>query len=278
MRHAASPHSDTVRRRCPAQPAREESRWGARPPAGRLGAPGGRARRARAAVWLLCAALACRGDPAEREYFAALEAADVGAPIEEQLAHVERAIVLAPERAPYYEMRGGYRARLGDLEGASADYDRLIALQDRPYARFLRANLTAKRGEPARALADYDRAIEAQPWNLQFYRGRALARAAVGRGEDALADAERLVAAQPQWAPSWHARAVALLAVGRPQAALADIERALGMSPESAYFWSTRAEANERLGDAQSAARDRSLATKTAEEQAGCGNCLDPYD
>ena len=60
-------------------------------------------------------------------------------------------------------MRGGYRARLGDLEGASADYDRLIALQDRPYARFLRANLTAKRGEPARALADYDRAIEAQP-------------------------------------------------------------------------------------------------------------------
>jgi tetratricopeptide (TPR) repeat protein len=235
-------------------------------------------RRTCAAVWLLVAALACRDDPAEREYFAALELADVGAPLEEQLAHAERAIALAPERAPYYETRGGYRARLGDLEGASADYDRLIELRDRPYARFLRANLTAKRGDPARALADYDRAIEAQPWNLQFYRGRALARAAVGRSDDALADAERLVAEQPQWAPSWHARPVALLAIGRPQAALADIERALAMSPESAYFWSARAEAHERLGDVQSAARDRSLAAKTADEKAGCGYCLGPFD
>ena len=116
------------------------------------------------------------------------------------------------------------------------------------------------------------------PGTFSLHRGRALARAAVGRGEDALADAERLVAAEPQWAPSWHARAVALLAIGRPQAALADIERALGMSPEIAYFWSTRAEANERLGDAQAAARDRSLATKTAEEKAGCGYCVGPYD
>jgi hypothetical protein len=33
-------------------------------------------------------------------------------------------------------MRGGYRARMGDLAGAGADYDRLTAMPDRPYARF----------------------------------------------------------------------------------------------------------------------------------------------
>ena len=129
---------------------------------------------------------------------------------------MERAIALAP-RSPYYEMRAGLRAGLGDLPGAESDYDIAIALGDRPYLRFERANLIGMRGEPARAL----RGLRS--------RGRAAARAtpsstaadalalAVGSGgaAEALADAERWSRRLPQQAESWHARGVALLALGR---------------------------------------------------------------
>lgn len=225
---------------------------------------------------LFLAVVACGDDPAERHYFAALEASDRGAPLEEQLAHVERAIALAP-RAPYYEMRAGVRAGLGELRDAESDYGIAIALGDRPYLRFERANLICTRGEPARALPDFDLAIAQQPANTQFYRGRALALAAVGRAAEALADAEHLVAEVPQQAESWHARGVALLALGRTRDALADFDHALRDRHDLAYVWSARAEAYERLGDVQSAAADRAQAAKAAEEQAGCGVCLRPY-
>jgi tetratricopeptide (TPR) repeat protein len=231
------------------------------------------------ATAFLCGALACGGrDPAEREYFAALEAADRGAPLEEQLAHVERAIAIAPEpRADYFQMRAGYRASLGDLPGAEADYGRAIELSQQPYLRFQRANLIAHRGEPVRALADYDRAIAAQPENAQFYRGRALARAAAGRAAEALADAEHLMAKLPQQAETWHARGVARLALGQAREALADFDHTIGAQPELAFAWSSRAAARERLGDVQGAAADRAQAAKTAEEKSGCGYCLHPW-
>ena len=152
------------------------------------------------------ALLGCGDDPARREYFAALEASKHGRPLEESLAHIDRAIALHPDRAEYYETRAGFRRSLGHLDGAEADYDRAIELRDRAYLRFERANLLAARGEPERALADYDLAIALEAWNAQFYRGRALARAAVGRGAEALADAEHLVA-ESRSAPSRGTRA-----------------------------------------------------------------------
>ena len=235
-------------------------------------------RRRTLAAALVFGLLACGRDPAQDEYFAALEAADRGAPLEEQLAHVERAIAIAPEpRAAYFQMRAGYRTSLGDLAGAEADYGRAIELSEQPYLRFQRANLIAHGGEPERALADYDRAIAAQPENAQFYRGRALARAAVGRAAEALADAEHLRGELPQQAETWHARGVARLALGQARLALADFDHTIGAQPELAFAWSSRAAARERLGDVQGAAADRAQAEKMAEEKAGCGYCLHPW-
>jgi tetratricopeptide (TPR) repeat protein len=221
------------------------------------------------------ALLACRADEGRREYFAALEAAKHGAPVAVSLAHVERAIRHAPDRAPYYELRADYRRALGDLAGAEADYGRAIDLRDRPYLHFARANVIALRGDPARALADYDLAIAREAWNVQFYRGRALARAAAGRGAEALADAEHLLAQTPQQAESWHARGVARLAVGRPQDALGDLDRAIAEQPELLYAYADRARAREQLGDTAGAAADRARAAEA--RASGCGACADPY-
>jgi tetratricopeptide (TPR) repeat protein len=228
------------------------------------------------AACLLLAPAGCGRDAADRHYSAALEGADRGAPLEEQLRHVERAIATKP-RAPYYQLRAGYRWSLGDLPGAELDYDVAIGLADQPYLRFERANLIASRGEPARALPDYDLAIAGQPGNVQYYRGRALARAALGRGAEALADAEHVLARLPQQAESWHARGVARLALGRAREAVADFDHALRERPELAYVWSARADAHERLGDLQHAASDRARAVQVAEQQAGCGVCRRPY-
>jgi tetratricopeptide (TPR) repeat protein len=230
------------------------------------------------AAALLAVVAACGRDDAQREYFAALEAADRGASLEEQLRHVERAIRISPEpRAAYFQLRAGYRASLGDPAGAESDYDRAIELSDQPYLHFERGNLIARGGDPGRALADFDRAISAQPENIQFYRSRALARAAAGRAAEALTDAEHVMERLPQQAPSWHARATVRLALGQPREAIADLDHALAAQPELAYAWDTRAEARERIGDAQGAVADRAQAAKTMEEKAGCGYCLDPW-
>jgi tetratricopeptide (TPR) repeat protein len=222
-----------------------------------------------------CAFAACRADDAHREYLRALEAADRGAPIAEQLAHVERAIGIAPDRAPYYELRAGYRRHAGDFDGAEADYGRAIELRERAYLYFERGNVIASRGDPARALADLDRAIALEAWNHQFYRSRALARAAAGRGAAALADADVLARELPQQGQTWHARGVALLALGRVDEARADLERAAEMRPELAYVHADLARARERVGDAQGAAAARAREAET--RNPGCPACGDPY-
>ena len=158
------------------------------------------------ALALLTSALSsCATDQADREYLAALHGENEGMSRKEQIARIERAIELEPARPQYWETLAIYRIDLRVFDEAKADLDQALRLQERPYLRFLRGLVLCQSRHPGDALPDFDAAISGQPENSQFYRGRALARAAVGRAGEALNDAERLITLAPQRGESYYA-------------------------------------------------------------------------
>ena len=230
-----------------------------------------------ALIGLALTLASCTADSAEREYLVALEGEETDMGREGQIAHLDRAIRLAPDRARYYETRAIYEIDLGNFEAARQDLDRTIALAARPYVRYLRGLVLCQMGRFAESLQDFDAAIAEQPENSQFYRGRSLARVTLGLIEEGMADAEALVALAPQWAPSHYVHGVALAAAGRDEDAVAAFDLALAQQPELVYPLEARAASHERLGQVASALADRAEAADKARPGRGCGYCLDPY-
>jgi len=226
---------------------------------------------------LACLASGCGHDPADREYLAALRGEETGMTREQQIAHLDRAITIAPRRAHYYETRAIYWIDLRQFDRARRDLDRDIERVDRPYARFLRGLLACQAGDIGRSLADFDTAIARQPSNTQFYRGRALARVATGDAAGALQDAEHLVATAPQQAESFYARGMARALLGRDREAIADFDRAAATRPELVYVLEARARALGRIGDSTRAGWDRDAIARLRADHAGCAPCLDPF-
>ena len=226
---------------------------------------------------LTALAVGCSHDAADREYFAALRGEETGMTREEQIAHLDRAILLAPQRSYYYDTRAIYWIDLRQFDRAGSDLDRSIDLERSPYNYFLRGLASCQAGEAALSLADFDAAIAQQPSNTQFYRGRSLARAANGNADGALEDAEHLVTGLPQQAESYHARGVALALLGRDGEAVADFDRAAQIRPELVYVVEARARSLDRLGDTVRARADRESASRLRVEHSGCAPCLDPF-
>ncbi|HZT56354.1 MAG TPA: tetratricopeptide repeat protein [Burkholderiaceae bacterium] len=222
-------------------------------------------------------ASACAPDPAQREYLAALKGEESGMTREQQIAHLDRAIALAPRRPEYHETRAIYRIDLQQWAPARADLDADIRLADRPYARYLRGLVACEVGLFQAAIADFDTAIAGDSKNAQFYRGRALAKATAGDASGALRDADRLLALAPAMAESHYARGVALLALGRDREAVPEFDAALRIRPELAYVFEARALAHERLDQAELAAADHAAFVAATEKQRNCAPCRDPY-
>lgn len=232
----------------------------------------------RAWIWFLVlpSFQACSVDPAEREYYAALRGEETGMSRREQLAHIESAIAMQPRRASYRETHAIYSIDVHDFARAAADIDTAIQLSDRPYLRYLRGLVSCQRGEIAASLPDFDRAIAGQPENAQFYRGRSLARSALGRYREALDDADRLRTMVPQQGETHYARGVALAGLGRPREAIDAYDEAIRLRPELVYPLRARADAREALGDTLLARADREQAAAKERDNA-CAPCLDPF-
>lgn len=223
---------------------------------------------------LLCAS--CSHDPADREYLEALRGEETGMSRQTQIAHIDRAIALAPDRTQYWETRGIYHIDLREFSAAINDLDRAIALGDRPYLRFLHGLALCQSGAFARGLEDLEAAVAAQPSNTQFYRGRGLARVEVGLAELALADGEHLVKVEPHVAASFYVRGKARAALGRHDEAIADFTEAIRLRPELVYPLIARGESYAQIGDSRRAQLDRDAASQ-ARDQNLCGQCSDPF-
>src|SRR5262245_43354880 len=194
-----------------------------------------------------------------------------------QIAYIDRAIALAPDRSHYWETRGTYHIDLLEFNLAIADLDRAIALGDRPYLRFLRGLALCQSGAFDRGLDDLEAAVTAQPTNTQFYRGRGLARVEVGRPEEGLSDGEHLVQIEPHVATSFYVRGKARAALGRHQEAIADFTQAIRLRPELVYPLIARSESYARIGNTRLAEDDRNAADQAIRDHKLCGPCADPF-
>jgi tetratricopeptide (TPR) repeat protein len=220
---------------------------------------------------------ACARDEAAEEYHRALRGDEEGLSREEQIAHLDRAIALAPDRLSYRVSRAIAWIDVRRFDLAVRDLDYTLQRREHPYEHFLRGLALCQQGSFARALPDFDRAIELQPENSQFYRGRALALLELGRSRKALEDAEVLVHRAPEFGTSYYVRGRALHAVGRLQDALQDLDRAVTMRPELVYPLIARAETREAMGDREGAAADRELARRQAERERRVWAHTDPF-
>ena len=196
---------------------------------------------------------------------------------EEQIARLDRAIAMAPNRAWYREIHAIYSIDLRRFDRAKAGLDSAIQLDDRPYLRFLRGLVCCQRGQFDQSLQDFDLAIRDEPENAQFYRGRALARAKLGMHKKAMEDAERLLQLAPQQGETHYVLGVALANLGRYRDAVRAYEQGLRLRPELIYPLEARAEALDHLGEHTLAATDREEVERRRRRDGPCAVCEDPF-
>jgi tetratricopeptide (TPR) repeat protein len=112
--------------------------------------------------------------------------------------------------------------------------------------------------------------------NLQFYRGRGLALAELGRFEAALADGEHLVSTAGHLAESHYVRGRALQGLGRHAEAVRDFTTAIAIRPELVYPLAARAASYAALGDDRAQA-DLAAAASVRDAHRRCAPCVDPF-
>jgi superkiller protein 3 len=219
-------------------------------------------------------------DAARREAKAAAEIADHGGPLEEQIAHMDRAIELAPERAIYWETRAGLYMSLCDNVRALADIDQAVKLADRPFLRFRRGLVLCRSGRFAEAVPEFDLAIAQQPENSQFYRSRALALLALGEAEAAEEDTRVLFSLDPNRIYNFFVRGAVLMELGRYHQAISDLDRAVEEQSDAFYVFRARAHCLDQLGKTRRAAADRRRADTLERDNGpdhGCNPGTTPY-
>ncbi len=155
------------------------------------------------------------------------------------LHYVDAALRWTPARLGYYLFRARLRAENDDLQGALADYTRIIQRSPRFARAYLGRMLIYQRmGRYHQAVADAEQALkhwprsdDPQPWNTLAY-ARALANENVAQGlkevERALQMAQQKKPPDPlQLSAYLDTRAFLLYRLQRYEEALADLDRAL---------------------------------------------------
>lgn len=158
--------------------------------------------------------------------------------------------------------RGVLRSRLGDLEGALADYS--IALQIDPRHAFAlagRGTIDMEQERHAAALADFDRALAARPDMTLALNNRGNVRKSLGNLHGALADYNRLVELEDTDIVRYN-RGALRFELRDYHGALADLSQALALNPELAPGYGNRSLAYLRLGNDAAARQDYAAAVR----------------
>src|SRR5262249_52667573 len=143
---------------------------------------------------------------------------------------------LSPPFPEVHYNRGDLRAEMGDVDGAIADFSRVLDLDpDNVDAYVNRAGLRCDLGENEAAWADVDAGLELDPEHahLQCLRGRRLADAE--RLPEAIEALTRAVRADEGLAEAWAWRGAVAHQLGHAEAALADLDRAVAVADTPAY-------------------------------------------
>ncbi|GAB4205116.1 MAG: hypothetical protein OHK0022_30920 [Roseiflexaceae bacterium] len=154
--------------------------------------------------------------------------------LRERLARYSRLLEQTPDDHKLWNDRAIARAKLGDAEGALADYTRALELspeQDQPHILYNRSKVHRDASNLAAALADLDAALALRPELVDALITRAGVHEQLGDTERALADLGAALALDPNNTLTLNNRAYLCLRHGRFEQALADLRAALALEP-----------------------------------------------
>jgi lipoprotein NlpI len=152
------------------------------------------------------------------------------------LADCVQAILLDPDGAIPYQIRGDIALKRGEADKALADYDRAIMHGARSAAIFVdRGNLLLAKGESEKALADFNQALEINPDSARGLVARGGARFTGGDFDLALTDFDKAIELTPDHFLAWFNRGSAFFAKGDAAKAAENFKQALTLSPANAY-------------------------------------------
>jgi tetratricopeptide (TPR) repeat protein len=180
--------------------------------------------------------------------------------LDEALADVNRALVLAPQDAKAYARRGEIfhhldreaEAIANFLRAVQLDPDNLSALSGLGVCRFAE-------GDWADAIRWYSRAIRIAPKRGQLLLGRALSFENQDRNAEAIADFDAVIALDPTDAAAFHGRGRCRSAASRALA-IADFTRSIEIDAGESCVWSDRARARLMAGALAEAESDATRA------------------
>ena len=195
-------------------------------------------------------------DTADALYRDALAACEQGR-IEDGVAILHRARVLAPDQARIHGLLGKALIHLGRNEEALASFDRALALGSaNADLHGGRADALVALSRREEAVQGYDRALALKPESVNDWCNRGAVLQDLGRYEQAADSCGRAIALAPDFAPAHYNHGIALAALKRHAQALASLDRAIALEPNYANAHNNRANALDQLGR-----RDEALAS-----------------
>jgi tetratricopeptide (TPR) repeat protein len=203
-------------------------------------------------------------DDADALYRDALAACEQGR-VEDGVAILQRARVLAPDEARIHGLLGKALIHLGRNEEALASFDCALALGAATAdLHGSRADALAALGRREEALQEYERALALKPDSVNEWCNRGAVLHDLGRHEAAAESFHRAATLAPEFAPAHYNHGLALAALKRHEQALASLGKAITLEPSYADAHNNRANVLDQLGrgDEALASADRALAVE----------------
>ena len=180
--------------------------------------------------------------PAE-DFFTSAQAKQAKGDLDGAIADYTRVIEINPNNPKYavaYDDRGIAKQAKGDLDGAIADCTRAIELNPK-YANAYnnRGSFKGIKGDVVGAIADVNRAIELDPKLAAAYYNRAYTKQGKGDIDGAIADYTRAIELDPRCARCYYNRGGSYFNKKQYDAAIKDLQKATELDPKNGVYYSS---------------------------------------
>ena len=166
-----------------------------------------------------------------------------------------------PNDAQGFDERARARRFNGDMNGAIADFSRVIEFEPKSESAVYSRGITRlQKGDYDAAIADLNRVIELSPNTADYYSDRGLAKLRKHDVDGAIADFTRTIEVDPKTAFAYRNRALAKNIRGDADGAVADYNRAIELDPKNAGAFNSRGAIKKSKRDLDGAIADFSSA------------------
>ena len=153
----------------------------------------------------------------------------------ESITHYDKAIGLNPNAISAFENRGYAKAKIGNHEGAIADFNIVQGFSPRNANAYFKRGLSRlKLNQANDAIADFAEAISIEPENSMAYSNRGIAKALLSQYAEAIPDFDEAIKLSPKDATLFHNRGMAKEGLNQFEDAIVDYDEAIRLNPEYA--------------------------------------------